>query len=606
MFINLQSRLNVSTAITNGRYRDDIQGLRALAVLAVIAFHFGYLPHGYLGVDIFFVISGYLITGLLYNSILDDRFSIVEFYIRRTRRILPLALFISTTTLVIGAIIMLPDDMENLAESVFATNVFSNNILQAITTRNYWDIVNEYKALMHTWSLGVEEQYYLLYPFLFLALKNRRAWLPPLLAILTMASLTLYFLPDIDEYIKFYYLPFRFFELSAGGLAAIIMARRVLPNPLAFLCIVTILCVLIIGIPFASREAQLIVIVVATVGILVSSNHPDLISKLFLQNRMMVALGLISFSLYMWHQPVLVVARYLLGATTKPTWLLVSFTLITALSSASYHLIEKPFRNQKVVNLTHLTLGLGMVFFASSAAAFYIYENSGVLRDVPELDISKSNITAHMHAAYNSRIREYDKPFKSDERIKVLAVGDSFARDWANVLLESNYKEELDIVYDELAHKEDLTSRAVLADVIFWSTPVRDELRALGISEEKIKAVGTKNFGASNGSFYNYYGADYYAQRTVVTAGTLETNEAGRKEWRDSYIDIMAKLADENGTVSVFTPDKRFISQDGRHLTRAGAQYLARLFESDLVALFEPIKKKRLFARDGNVENISQ
>ena len=149
-------------------YRNDIDGLRAIAVLAVIIFHFGFLPNGYLGVDVFFVISGYLITGIIYNELNENRFSMINFYLRRTRRIIPLALFISMVSLSIGVATMLPDDLENLAQSVASTNLFSNNILQAITTKNYWDVVNEYKPLMHTWSLGIEEQYYLFYPLLFL------------------------------------------------------------------------------------------------------------------------------------------------------------------------------------------------------------------------------------------------------------------------------------------------------------------------------------------------------------------------------------------------------------------------------------------------------
>ena len=184
--------MNIELKATT-KYRKDIDGLRAIAILPVIFFHIGTLPSGYLGVDVFFVISGYLITGILYNSILSGNYSVVDFYLRRIRRILPLTLFVTFVALLVGTFIMLPDDLENLSQSVIATNLFSNNILQAITTRDYWDVVNEYKPLMHTWSLAIEEQYYFLYPFLFYLFKRiSGASVILILACLTACSLWLF------------------------------------------------------------------------------------------------------------------------------------------------------------------------------------------------------------------------------------------------------------------------------------------------------------------------------------------------------------------------------------------------------------------------------
>ncbi len=217
---------------SNG-YRKDIDGLRAIAVVAVILYHFGLLPNGYLGVDVFFVISGYLITRLIVREVDDGTFSLGNFYTRRVRRILPLTLFVTLVALVGGLCVMLPDDLENLAQSVVATNLFGNNILLSITTRDYWDVVNDYKPLMHTWSLAVEEQYYLLYPpFLLLVVRSKRKLLFPAVAALTLASVVLYFVP-FEAHTKFYYLPFRLFELSLGGLVAIGLGDRVVAHRFA-------------------------------------------------------------------------------------------------------------------------------------------------------------------------------------------------------------------------------------------------------------------------------------------------------------------------------------------------------------------------------------
>jgi len=207
------------------KYRKDIDGLRAIAVLAVIFFHFGYLPNGYLGVDIFFVISGFLITGSLYDECKNKQFSMKEFYMRRIRRIVPLISLVCLLALLGGVLVMLPEDLENLAESVIATNFFSNNILSAITLKDYWNPLNEYKPLMHTWSLGIEEQYYLIYPLLFVLFFRKKAGrILPALIILSMVSLMLFFLP-FSSSDKFYYLPFRFFELAFGGIVSILMRK---------------------------------------------------------------------------------------------------------------------------------------------------------------------------------------------------------------------------------------------------------------------------------------------------------------------------------------------------------------------------------------------
>jgi len=159
---------------TTLKYRKDIDGIRAISVVAVILFHMGYFPLGYLGVDVFFVISGFLITSILYSDLIMNKLSIRRFYMRRIRRILPLVLVVNVVALLIGVFVMLPYDLDKLCQSVIATNLFGNNLLEYVSSGSYWSLRNEYRPLIHTWSLGIEEQFYLLYPLLFLvALKNK-------------------------------------------------------------------------------------------------------------------------------------------------------------------------------------------------------------------------------------------------------------------------------------------------------------------------------------------------------------------------------------------------------------------------------------------------
>ncbi|WP_299879490.1 acyltransferase [uncultured Cocleimonas sp.] len=573
-------------------YRTDIDGLRAIAVFAVIAFHFGILPNGYLGVDVFFVISGYLITGIIVRELNNKRFSVCNFYIRRMRRILPLTLFLTLVSLLIGIAVMLPDDLENLAQSVIATNLFGNNILQAITTKNYWDVVNEYKPLMHTWSLGVEEQYYLIYPLLLLMIgKNQGKWLLPTLSILAITSLVLYFLP-FKNHEKFYYLPFRFFELALGGIAAIYFKEKVVVHKYAAIYVGALIMILCIDPIFLPSQSALLITIILTLGIIITANDKNKIASFLLQNKLSIAFGLISFSLYMWHQIVLSYEKYFVLPKPEPIHQTLMLFLIIILSALSYYAIERPFRNKNKVSTGALLSVLGLLFTVSTIPSLYIYWKGGVIRDVPELGISRSNAIRGIHAKYNARIYDYDRPFSSNSnKIKVLVLGNSFGRDWANVLLESKYKYliELSYIFKPRKHPE-LQSRSVQADIIFYSTNNQKKVAKFRLSRLKTFMVGPKNFGLNNGYFYNYSGPNKFRQRTLMEEGYLEKNEKLKLEWGSKYIDYIAEIIDGNNTVPVFTPENMFISQDCRHFTKAGATYFAHLFEDKLALLFNDVK----------------
>jgi len=568
--------LNVSK-----KYRKDIDGIRAIAVISVIFFHFGIFPNGYLGVDIFFVISGYLITGIIYRDILENRFSILNFYLRRTRRIIPLVSFIGLTALIIGVFTMLPDDLENLAQSIIATNIFSNNILQAITTKNYWDVVNEFKPLMHTWSLGIEEQYYLFYPFLFLFIgKKKMNWILPILFIFTLISLVLFFSPFKDFY-KFYMLPFRFYELSIGGIAAILLKDRIIKNNLSPFLILLIIIILCFNFSFIPHSILIFLTIVFTCGLLITANEKNKLSSLILENKVIVFIGKISFSLYMWHQVLLAYGRYFVWNELNLMNLSMVFILTILFSIVTYIFIEQPFRNKKRINNKILIWSLSSVFLFTSLFSFYIYSHAGVLHDIPELDIKKQSAKRNMHAKYNDGIYQLDKDFEANDKIKILVIGNSFARDWANILLESkfNHKIEISYIYQAEKHK-DLYKRIQAADYIFWSEIYKKDIKAMNIDLNKVWCIGTKNFGVNNGIFYNYKESDYCMQRTFMEKKYIEKNYKLKAEWNEKYIDLISLVIDKDSTVPVFTTECKFISQDCRHLTKAGAKYFSTLIEN--------------------------
>jgi peptidoglycan/LPS O-acetylase OafA/YrhL len=207
-------------------YRREIDGLRALAVIPVILAHAGIeiFSGGFVGVDIFFVISGYLITTIILDELEQGDFTIVKFYERRARRILPALFVVMFATTIVGYFLLMPDEYKNLGQSLVATSLFSNNVLLGITS-GYWDLASEFKPLLHTWSLGVEEQYYIFTPIvLMLAWKLSKKSIPLLLWIIFAKSLLfsiwfVYISPDW----AFYILPTRAWELAIGGIATIIM-----------------------------------------------------------------------------------------------------------------------------------------------------------------------------------------------------------------------------------------------------------------------------------------------------------------------------------------------------------------------------------------------
>jgi hypothetical protein len=257
--------------------------------------------------------------------------------------------------------------------------------------------------------------------------------------------------------------------------------------------------------------------------------------------------------------------------------------VILLLSVTSYFIVEAPFRDPGRIGTRPLLTAMFALFFVSMGVALPLYRRAGVIRNVPELGISVSEGTAISHSTYNSRVYEYDKSFERAGRKRVLVVGNSWARDWANILLESTWAKTIDLsyVFDPSTHSE-FEDRAAAADVIFFVTTRRNIVQKLGYDKPKAYAVGPKNFGASSGIFYNYRGANYYDQRTEMLPETLKEERSLAEEWGDRYVSLIAKVKDNDGKVPVFTPDHMFISVDCRHLTQAGARMIARLIENDL------------------------
>ena len=352
-------------------YRPDIDGLRAVAVIAVILFHLNtnWLPGGFLGVDIFFVISGYLIGGILYRELSTGTFSLKRFYLRRMRRILPAFFAVVVFTLIVGAQLMVPGSDEwNTARSSAKWSVFfGGNFFSALNT-DYFAPTVEVQPLNHLWSLAVEEQFYFIYPLILWAIMGIiKRILPPasssltrcvnvVLTALAIASFALAFLPISlhGTALVPYYLPhLRFGELLIGAILAVAVAQGNLQPSAKTATFVGSLSILVLiaclVLPFPNTTPWFpgfaaVLPCIASAGIIYAGARPYWFTSV-LSHRAVVFVGKISYSLYLWHWPLLAFAHYALGRELSNTVLAAAALLIVLLSLASYYLIEQPLRH---------------------------------------------------------------------------------------------------------------------------------------------------------------------------------------------------------------------------------------------------------------------
>jgi peptidoglycan/LPS O-acetylase OafA/YrhL len=335
-------------------YRPDIDGLRAVAVLSVVLNHLSalQLPGGHVGVDVFFVISGYLITGIISREMAEGRFSFRRFYERRARRIFPALFAMLAVTLAACLFIMLPTDFIGTVRAGLGTLLFASNVVfWQMDTGYFEETDSRTNPLLHTWSLAVEEQFYLLFPLFLLACMawaRRRATLVlAACAVLSFAVAAL--LVRSNASAAFYLSPFRAWELLAGALLAMGALPPVRSALLRELLVGGGLCAILAACVAYGENTRFpgtaaLLPVLGAAAIIHGGSGGSTLAGRFLASGPMVYMGLISYSLYLWHWPVIVLAQYLNGmepATRHAGLLLVLSLLLAALS---YHLVETPFR----------------------------------------------------------------------------------------------------------------------------------------------------------------------------------------------------------------------------------------------------------------------
>ena len=330
------------------------------------------------------------------------------------------------------------------------------------------------------------------------------------------------------------------------------------------------------GIPFSGTVSLLLTVLLTAAFVAFKDNN----SKVF-RSKFLIWLGSMSYSIFIWHQVLLAFYRYSVSTEVTVGFVIVFLLITLGISCFSHYFIEK-----KLPSCRKSLIGWCVAAFLLMIPSGWLYLHAGVIRDIPELSISKENVHRGMFSEYCDRIYDYKEyPAEDNGNINVLVEGISFGRDFGNILLESELKDSINLVYVyKWAKCDNIPELVSKSDYVFTFTNKPDVPAEVweNLKEgAKIMGIGTKNFGASNGIIYsNRFKSDYLQQSIEMLDGYSELNEQWHSAWGDdNYIDMIAPVLVDKNKVRVFTDDGKFISPDTGHLSQAGAQWYARILD---------------------------
>jgi len=617
-------------------YRREIDGLRALAVVPVILFHAGFelFSGGYVGVDVFFVISGYLIANIVMAEMAGNRFSIIHFYERRARRILPALLLVVAVCIPVAYALLLPSELKEFGQSLLATMTFSSNILFWSQT-GYFEGAAELKPLLHTWSLAVEEQFYLFFPlFMMVVWRWGKMWLTAMLVVLAIGSLALAQWGALHKPIAaFFLLPTRAWELILGVLVALYLSRPTLkeaPPSLrdgASLLGTGLLLYAIFGFdqrtPFPGLYALLPT--VGTALIIVYCGPQTWVGKV-LCSPAFVGVGLISYSAYLWHQPLFAFAKHAGLPSHDPALYGALSVLALLMAYGSWRFVEAPFRHAGRVTRKQIAgfglAGCGAVAMLGTLA----HASDGFVERLAPEDRYLASVSPGVYGAYvRKRFDDlHHAPFKvDDQRLRVLVVGDSFAKDLVNAVYESRLADRVQISTHQITtgcgnlylHRDfsgEITQRQrflcdsdgwyegeslqklIRQSDAVWITSSWQPWESLLMGEsvanlrqeygDKFVVFGSKSFGPMNlKALMSISPPGRYAIQHRLTPTHRDVNKAvAEAAGQAGFVDVSGLLCGPEGSCPIFLSTGRLISYDGGHLTKDGAGLLGKLLYDEL------------------------
>ena len=579
------------------QYRPEIDGLRSVAVLPVILSHAGFkiFRGGFVGVDVFFVISGFLITSILLAETSQGRFSLLTFYERRARRILPALFVVMAACLPVAYWGMLPNEFKNFGQSLVATSLFANNVLLMVTS-GYWSLASEFKPLLHTWSLGVEEQFYILFPLLLMLCRRwRPAALMALFALLALLSLA------AAEWgsrawpnAAFYLLPTRAWELLMGSMAAALPLLR--PQPVLSaglrqsLSLAGLAMIVVSVLTFdESVPSPSLLILLPTLGavlIIVCATPGTWVQRL-LASKVPVTIGLISYSAYLWHQPLFAFARVLEVEAPQPGLMLGLSAVTLGLAYLSWRFIEAPFRAKGRVSRAMVFGGALVGSLCFVAVGGYLQLRQGMPERVFDASVAQE---PGMYIGYNERVFRYAaNSFVRAEARKVLVQGNSYARDFVNMNLEVFDTRGLEFVYRNdfpecfSEVKAEMRRLYEQAEVIVFASGdpkvrcIDEDIAQARRDGKAIFYLGSKHFGYNLNWLVRKSGSERVLQgNPVMSVYEAEERALRQRVPLAHYLPIYEHVLLPDGLMPVTDAKARLLTPDRGHLTRAGAVYLGQ------------------------------
>lgn len=635
-------------------YRPDIDGLRAVAVLSVLFYHLDHslLPGGFIGVDVFFVISGYLITKLIAKELTDTSdFSFKRFYIRRVRRLFPAMCATFLFCLVLAAILFSPQHLSDFGRSlIYALLSVSNFYFW--DSAGYFDAASHFKPLLHTWSLSVEEQFYLLWPLTLFVVTKFRGRSLVIALIITAGALSLainHLLFDNQLLISswfgtednqstldihataFYLLPFRIFEFAFGAILVFVSLGKI--NRVTEVALFTVGMALILYSVFyfnGTMEFPSFAALVPCLGaalIIAAGPHHQL--AWLLSNRGMLGIGLISYSLYLIHWPLIVFYKYPDVVQLRPLEMLALVSGSLLLAWLMYRFIEQPFRRPSLatgkVSLAKTASNRPFLFGSSIAAIIVlgfgfnlIASNGWLWRYPPNLVKQLSYTRADYADFFWDHMHAHERPFSNNGKPKVLVIGDSMAADLVNTLVEGGAAQQLDLIsikvgenckalfdlsdeyYQHLyggkkdicreQHRKVMAQSELIAaaDTVIIATylleahfvePLRNGanyLKSLGV--DHVLLLGQKDQQSNGMAFLAKYAfsPDLVQIRTPVHPSADHINKLLQRDTQAAgyeYFNLLAQFCNADGCRRV-TENGDLIIFDGTHMTQAGARYV--------------------------------